>query len=113
MWVILYCVDINRHEQDIGAILNMRLSSEQSPQDQPQAPRQPQDQPQPSVGIPQGKSANEETKESLKNGDEISDGKSTPKKRSLSRESKKRNKVPADQQVWPLIKICSVCFYKY
>ena len=95
----IHCIDINRHEQDIGAILNMRLSSEQSPQDQPQAPRQPQDQPQPSVGIPQGKSANEETKESLKNGDEIGDGKSTPKKRSLSRESKKRNKVPADQQV--------------
>ena len=96
MWVILYCVDINRHEQDIGAILNMRLSSEQSPQDQPQAPRQPQDQPPSSVGIHHGKSANEE---SLKNGDEIVDGKSTPKKRSLSRESKKRNKVPADQQV--------------
>ena len=97
--VILYCDNINRHEQDIGAILNMRLSSEQSPQDQPQAPRQPQDQPPSSVGIPHGKSANEETKESLKNGDEIGDGKSTPKKRSLSRESKKRNKVPADQQV--------------
>ena len=106
MWVILNCVDINRHEQDIGAILNMRLSSEQSPQDQPQAPRQPQDQPQAprqpqdpppsSVGIHHGKSANEE---SLKNGNEIVDGKSTPKKRSLSRESKKRNKVPADQQV--------------